>query len=70
MPDSLQPHSFRGNNNRFILYASTVQANQAIVFASNDTNTLTVFIAWLKLDLGIETWPVSMMAWMSTQRPG
>jgi len=49
MPDSLQPHCFRGNNNRFILYANTVLANQAIFFASNDTNTLTVFIAWLNL---------------------
>ena len=55
MPDSLQPHCFGGNNNGFILYANTVQANQAIFFPSNDTNTLTVFIAWLNLDLGIET---------------
>jgi len=44
-----------GTINGLILYANIVQANQAIFFPSNDTNTLTVFIAWLNLDLGIET---------------
>ena len=44
-----------GTLNGLILYANIVQANQAIFFPSNDTNTLAVFIAWLNLDLGIET---------------
>ena len=41
--------------NSFILYANFVQANKIILFPSNEINVLTVFIAWLNLDLGFET---------------
>ena len=41
--------------NSFILYANFIQANKIIFFPSNEINILTVFIAWLNLDLGFET---------------
>ena len=41
--------------NSFILYANFVQANKIIFFPSNEINILTVFIAWLNLDLGFQT---------------
>ena len=40
--------------NSFILYANFVQANKIIFFPSNEVNVLTVFIAWLNLDLGFQ----------------
>ena len=45
----------QGTINGPIFYANIVRANQAVFFPPGDTNTLTVFIAWLNLDLGIET---------------
>ena len=44
-----------GTINGLIFYANVVAANRAIFFPPNQTNILTVFIAWLNLDLGIET---------------
>ena len=44
-----------GTINGLIFYANIVAANRAIFFPPNQTNILTVFIAWLNLDLGIET---------------
>ena len=44
-----------GTINGLIFYANIVAANYAIFFPPNQTNILTVFIAWLNLDLGIET---------------
>ena len=44
-----------GTINGLIFYANIVTVNRAIFFPPNETNILTVFIAWLNLDLGIET---------------
>ena len=44
-----------GDLNGLILYANVVAVNKAIFFPSGETNILTVFIAWVNLDLGIET---------------
>ena len=45
----------QGTINGLIFYANIVKANQAVFFPPGDTNILTVFIAWLNLDLSIET---------------
>ena len=44
-----------GTINGLIFYANVVQVNSAVFFRPGTTNILTVFIAWLNLDLGIET---------------
>ena len=44
-----------GTMNGLIFYANVIQANRSAFFPSGETNILTVFIAWLNLDLGIET---------------
>ena len=44
-----------GTMNGLIFYANVVQVNRDIFFPPGVTNILTVFIAWLNLDLGIET---------------
>ena len=44
-----------GTINGLIFYANIVQVNRDIFFPTGDSNILTVFIAWLNLDLGIET---------------
>ena len=44
-----------GTLNGLIFYANVIQANRSIFFPEGATNILTVFIAWLNLDLGIET---------------
>ena len=44
-----------GSINSFILYANIVQVNKSVFFPSNRLNILTVFIAWMNLDLGFET---------------
>ncbi len=42
--------------NSVILYANIVQANRNLLFpGSTNTNVLTVFIAWMNLDLGFQT---------------
>ena len=38
-----------------IFYANVVQANTSFFFPPGETNVLTVFIAWMNLDFGIET---------------
>lgn len=45
----------RGTVNGFIFYANVVQVNRDIFFPPGVTNILTVFIAWLNLDFGLET---------------
>ena len=44
-----------GTLNGLIFYANVVQVNRRALFPAGQTNILTVFIAWLNLDLGIET---------------
>ena len=44
-----------GMINGLIFYANIIQAAQSTFLPAGDTNPLTVFIAWLNLDLGIET---------------
>jgi len=44
-----------GTMNGLIFYANIVQVNRTIFFPTNDSNPFAVFIAWLNLDLGIET---------------
>ena len=44
-----------GTINGLIFYANVIQVNRSIFFPPRDTNILTVFIAWLNLDLGVET---------------
>ena len=41
--------------NSVILYANIVQVNRHLFFPINTVNVPTVFIAWMNLDLGIET---------------
>ncbi len=43
-----------GTLNGLIFYANVVRANQGAWIPANETNILTVFIAWLNLDLGIK----------------
>lgn len=45
----------KGTINGLILYANIVQANKAVFLPKNERNILTVFIAWMNLDLGIES---------------
>ena len=44
-----------GTINGLIFYANIIQAAQDTFIPASDTNPLTVFTAWLNLDLGIET---------------
>ena len=44
-----------GTLNGLIFYANIVKANEYIFLPQGKTNPLTVFIAWLNLDLGVET---------------
>ena len=44
-----------GTLSGLIFYANIVAVNKEIFFPPRTTNVLTVFIAWLNLDLGIET---------------
>ena len=39
----------------FIFYVNIIQANTSFFFPAGEVNILTVFIAWLNLDLGIES---------------
>jgi predicted outer membrane repeat protein len=45
----------KGTINGLILYANIIQANKAIFLPAQQRNILTIFIAWLNLDLGIES---------------
>ena len=44
-----------GTINGLVLYANIVSLNKSIFFPPGAINPLTVFIAWINLDLGIET---------------
>ncbi len=44
-----------GMINSVILYANIVQVNKYLFFPVHERNVLTVFIAWMNLDLGFET---------------
>ena len=44
-----------GMINSIILYANIVQVNRKLFFPANQLNILTIFIAWMNLDLGFET---------------
>ncbi len=44
-----------GTTNRLIFYANVLAVNRSVFFPLHEANILTVFIAWLNLDLGIET---------------
>ena len=45
----------QGTLNGLIFYANVVKANEYLLFTEKQTSPLVVFIAWLNLDLGIET---------------
>ena len=45
----------KGTMNGLIFYANIIRVNQAIFFPPGDRSFFTIFIAWLNLDLGIET---------------
>ena len=45
----------QGTLNGLIFYANIVKANEYAFLPERQTNPLTVFIAWLNLDLGVET---------------
>ena len=45
----------QGTLNGLIFYANVVKASEYIFLPPGQTNPLTVFIAWLNLDLGVET---------------
>ena len=45
----------KGTINGLIFYANIIRVNQAIFFPPGDRSFFTIFIAWLNLDLGIET---------------
>ena len=45
----------QGTLSGLIFYANIIHINHPIFFPGDDVNVLTVFIAWLNLDLGIET---------------
>ena len=45
----------QGTMNGLIFYANVIQANRYIFFPWRSTHPLSVFIAWLNLDLGVET---------------
>ena len=49
-----QPDSCRWNIKWTDFYANIVKIHQAIVFPASQTNVVTVLLAWLNLDLGIE----------------
>ena len=44
-----------GTLNSVVLYANIIQVNRGLFLSLNKVNILTVLIAWLNLDLGIET---------------
>ena len=44
-----------GMINSIILYSNIVQVNRKLFFPANHLNVLTIFIAWMNLDLGFET---------------
>ena len=44
-----------GTLSAFILYANIIQVSKAAFLPQSETNVLTVFVAWLNLDLGIQT---------------
>lgn len=43
-----------GSINGLIFYANVLKMNQAFLLPKNETNFLSVFIAWMNLDLGID----------------
>ena len=45
----------QGTLNGLVFYANIIQANQYIFLPWRSTHPMTVFIAWLNLDLGVET---------------
>ena len=45
----------QGTMNGLIFYANIVKANEYISLPQGQTNPLTLFVAWLNLDLGVET---------------
>ena len=44
-----------GTLNGLIFYVNIIQMNRDVFFVTNHINVFTVFVAWLNLDLGIET---------------
>ena len=44
-----------GTINGLIFYANIIATNQAILTPTDESNVLSIFVAWLNLDLGIET---------------
>ena len=50
----LQVSVASGTINGLVFFANIIQANRLDFFPSGETNILTIFVAWLNLDLGIE----------------
>ena len=44
-----------GTLNGLIFYANVIKANRSLYYSQTSINPMTLFIAWLNLDLGIET---------------
>ena len=44
-----------GSSHELIFYANIIAVNHSVFLPSGQENNLTIFIAWLNLDLGIET---------------
>lgn len=53
-----------GTLNGIILYANIVAANNSTFLPFTSSNFITVFIAWLNLDFGIDTCATSLKEWM------
>lgn len=45
----------QGNLGGLVFYANVLQANYPVFFPPDSTNVITVFVAWLNLDPGVET---------------
>ena len=52
---SYRSHDIPRTLNGLVFYANVVRANEYLLYNEKQTNPLAVFIAWLNLDLGIET---------------
>ena len=58
-----------GTLSGLVFYANIVGVNRTIFLPVESTDALSVFIAWLNLDFGIETC-FYMMEWMLTAKHG
>ena len=57
-----------GMLNSLILYANIVQANKRFFFPANTVNVLTVFVAWMNLEILVLVCAI-LMGWMNLLKP-